>query len=165
MGGHRVKMADLRRHFESLGLKNVETFIASGNVIFDSAKAPTPALEKRIETHLANALGFAAPTCVRTLEELAAIAGYRAFPKVTAEDSLWIYLLREEPDAALKVAVEKLESDAEEFRVHGRELYWLCHGKMSEVSVAWPKLEKLMKGLGATARNVRTLEQIAALHG
>ncbi|MES2697543.1 MAG: DUF1697 domain-containing protein, partial [Verrucomicrobiota bacterium] len=153
--------AELRKQFEALGLTHVETYIASGNVIFDTPMGATPALEKKIEQHLAKALGFPAPACVRTLAEVGAIAKHRAFPKVSAEDSLWIYLLREEPDAALKKAVGGLGSDVEAFHIHGREVYWLCHGKISEVSMAWPKLEKLMKAVNATARNVRTLKKIA----
>jgi len=40
LGGHTVKMDRLKKLFEELGLKNVETFIASGNVIFESAHGP-----------------------------------------------------------------------------------------------------------------------------
>jgi uncharacterized protein (DUF1697 family) len=37
VGGHLVKMDALRRHFEELGFDPVETFIASGNVMFEAA--------------------------------------------------------------------------------------------------------------------------------
>ena len=52
VGGRRVKMHHLRELFESLGFSNVETFIASGNVIFDSPAEDTRKLEQRIEDHL-----------------------------------------------------------------------------------------------------------------
>ena len=52
VGGHNVKMDRLRELFEALGLTNVETFIASGNVIFDSPATNTQVLEKEIEDHL-----------------------------------------------------------------------------------------------------------------
>ncbi len=45
VGGHTVKMDHLRRLFEALGFTNVETFIASGNVIFDSTSKSTKAFE------------------------------------------------------------------------------------------------------------------------
>lgn len=157
-------MTELRTQFEALGLQNVETYIASGNVIFDTPKGAMPALEKKIERHLAKSLGFPAPACVRTLAEIEAVARYKAFPKVTEEDSLWIYLLRVEPDTAMVKALAAMGSEVEAFHVKGREVYWLCHGKMSEVSRVWPKLEKLMKSVDATARNIRTLEKIVELY-
>ena len=52
VGGHTVKMDVLRQLFESLGFANVETFIASGNVIFESKAGNVKALEKKIETCL-----------------------------------------------------------------------------------------------------------------
>ncbi len=58
VGGHTVKMDYLRGLFEAIGSRNVETFIASGNVIFDSKSKNAPALERRIEKHLEETLGY-----------------------------------------------------------------------------------------------------------
>ncbi|MEZ0385931.1 MAG: DUF1697 domain-containing protein, partial [Verrucomicrobium sp.] len=80
VGGRNVPMAELRRHFANLGLENVETFIASGNVIFDAPPRKKAAvLEKQIESHLHSALGYEVATFVRTEKELAAIAAYKPF--------------------------------------------------------------------------------------
>src|SRR6185369_8391120 len=51
VGGHVVKMDQLRALFEALGFANVETFIASGNVIFDSKSKNVAALERKIDRH------------------------------------------------------------------------------------------------------------------
>ena len=56
VGGHVVTMETLRKHFGALGLREVETFIASGNVLFDSPERNTAAIERRVETHLAATL-------------------------------------------------------------------------------------------------------------
>jgi uncharacterized protein (DUF1697 family) len=58
VGGHIVKMDALRRHFASLGFDDVETFIASGNVIFQSRSTAAAALERRIEACLEERLGY-----------------------------------------------------------------------------------------------------------
>ena len=79
VGGHKVKMDRLRKLFESLGLSNVETFIASGNVNFDSPAEDARTLEKQIEDYLRKSLGFEVATFVRLVSELEAIAGYRPF--------------------------------------------------------------------------------------
>ena len=79
VGGHTVTMADLRGHFAALGLADVETFIASGNVIFTSRSNNAKAIEKKIEAHLLKSLGYEVITFVRALPEVAAIARYKPF--------------------------------------------------------------------------------------
>jgi uncharacterized protein (DUF1697 family) len=80
VGGRVVKMDELRRLFEGAGFDGVETFIASGNVIFSSPSTTTAAVEETIERALASALGYAVPTFVRTTREVAAAAVHVPFP-------------------------------------------------------------------------------------
>lgn len=63
----------LKECFELLGFKNVETVIASGNVVFQSASKTSAALEKKIELGLPKHLGFTSTTIVRSKEELLAL--------------------------------------------------------------------------------------------
>src|SRR6185503_16055156 len=58
VGGHIVKMDYLRQLFEEMGFSNVKTFIASGNVIFDSASKSGKTMEKKIEEFLHSRLGY-----------------------------------------------------------------------------------------------------------
>jgi uncharacterized protein (DUF1697 family) len=67
VGGHLVKMDELRGLFEALGFTNVETFIASGNVIFDSKATNVKSLERKIEKHLEASLGYAVTTFIRSV--------------------------------------------------------------------------------------------------
>jgi len=62
VGGHTVKMDHLRGLFEALSFSNVETFIASGNVIFDTKSKDQQTLERKIEKHLRETLGYAVTT-------------------------------------------------------------------------------------------------------
>jgi len=165
VGGHRVKMEALRGHFATLGLDDVETFLASGNVIFSCRGGNAAALEQRIEQHLANQLGFATAIQLRTLPALAEVVAFPAFPRARTGDSLYVCFLRAEPDAATRRTLDGLQSEMDEFRMHGREVYWLCRGKISEVSVAWPKLEKLLRTLDATSRNLATVRKLVDEYG
>src|SRR2546423_13547575 len=93
VGGHTVKMEELRRLFEALGLASVETFIASGNVIFEAPGEKMQALEKRIERHLRESLGYEVATFIRSASELTEIAGYQPFTDavpVGEEASLYV---------------------------------------------------------------------------
>ena len=79
VGGHTVKMENLRHLFESLDFSNVQTFIASGNVVFDAKEKSARSLEKKIEKRLREALGYDVATFIRTDAELAEIADYKPF--------------------------------------------------------------------------------------
>src|SRR5947209_14978939 len=80
VGGHNiVKMDSLRQLFESLGFSNVETFIASGNIVFETKRKNAHALEREIENGLRQSLGYEVATFIRTDAELAAIANYKPF--------------------------------------------------------------------------------------
>ena len=79
VGGHTVKMDHLRQLFESLDLTNVETFIASGNVIFEWKPANSKSLEKKIEKKLHEELGYETTTFIRTNTEVAEIEKYNPF--------------------------------------------------------------------------------------
>ena len=69
VGGHTVKMDRLRQIFDSLGFSNVETFLASGNVVFETTAQDTAALETRITAGLRAALGYEVATFLRTPAE------------------------------------------------------------------------------------------------
>ena len=73
VGGRVVKMEALRRFFESLDFANVETVIASGNVLFDASSKSEKALEKKIQDHLHTKLGYEVATFVRSPAEMDAI--------------------------------------------------------------------------------------------
>jgi len=164
VGGHVVKMDQLRSLFETLGFANVETFIASGNIIFDSKARNTAALERKIEKHLHQELGYAAATFVRTTADLPDIIRYEPFEslELNAEGhTLYIGFLAEQPSEA---ATEKLRACATEvdlFHVSGREVYWLCRTKFSESQFSGARLEKTL-GMPTTLRNSNTIKRIAA---
>jgi uncharacterized protein (DUF1697 family) len=164
VGGHTVKMDYLRHLFEDLGFSNVETFIASGNVIFDSASKSTKALEKKIEDRLQETLGYQVATFIRTTVELAAIAHYNPFnaAELKAEGSaVYIAFLRESPRNEAKQKLLSFTSEQDVFHVSGREAYWLCRQKFSDSKFSSARLEKSL-GMQATLRNSTTLTKIAS---
>jgi hypothetical protein len=72
VGGRKVEMARLREVLTGLGLGSARTYIASGNAFFTSPETDRASLVERIEAGLAGAFGFAVPTILRTVPELAA---------------------------------------------------------------------------------------------
>jgi uncharacterized protein (DUF1697 family) len=157
-------MDHLRRLFEEMGFSDVETFIASGNVIFDSTSRSTKSLEKKIESHLQEALGYEVATFIRATSELVVIADYKPFPdeEMKADGSvLYIAFLADEAGDEAKRKVLALTTEVDEFHVYGRELYWLCRKKISESKVSGAHLAKAL-GMQSTLRNSTTVKKIAA---
>src|SRR5262249_1492131 len=102
VGGRVVKMDHLRALFEGVGLANVETFIPSGNVSFQSPVRKAKTLEARIEAHLRESLGYAVGVFIRSPAELAAIAAHQPFPAADAEadgHALYIAFVADAPRA------------------------------------------------------------------
>jgi uncharacterized protein (DUF1697 family) len=163
VGGHTVKMEALRQHFQALGVTNVETFIASGNVIFETPARNARSLEKNIEEYLGAELGYEVATFIRTEAELAGIVDEQPFPLdvLTVAQAYNVAFLAEALDAAAQKKVLALRTDIDEFRVQGREVYWLCRKKQSESKFSNAVLEKTL-GRSATIRGINTLQKLLA---
>ena len=163
VGGRNVAMAELRRVFEDLGLKEVETFIASGNVVFNSDGTDLRALELLLEDRLRWSLGYEVSTFIRTEEELAAIAKYEPFRKSHLKDAeaLNVGFLVEPPGPATKKLIMAFKSQIDDFHVCGREVYWLAQTKQSDSKFNNVRFEKMLNAR-ATWRGINTVRRLAA---
>lgn len=163
VGGHTVTMDALRTHFLTLGFEGVETFIASGNVIFDARSGDRAALERKIEAHLRKRLGYEVATFLRTDAEVAAIAGYQPFTpaQMRAAKVVYVGLLAAPLSASARKTLMGFESDNDRFHVHGREMYWLCKTGQAESKFSNAVFEKRV-GVRATFRGANTISRLAA---
>ncbi|MGH8315910.1 MAG: DUF1697 domain-containing protein, partial [Steroidobacterales bacterium] len=163
VGGHTVKMDRLQALFERLGFDDVETFIASGNVIFRSRSMNTRALATRIEKTLAAALGYEVATFIRTDEEVAAIARRLPFDEVAHKSAVAFVVgfLSGRLAAGAAKTLASLGTEIDRFAVHGSEIYWLCRTNQSESTFSNALFEKTLR-LKSTFRNMNTLVRLAA---
>ena len=165
VGGRIVKMEELRALFSEAGMAEVETFIASGNVIFSTTAKATAALEQKLEAHLKKALGFDVPTLIRTTTEVAEAAARSPYTdaEVEAAGTFVAAFLRAPLDAAGKKGLAGLATDVDRFELHGREVYWLAKTKQSETKLTIVKFERAV-GCAATMRAMTSLRKLAAKH-
>jgi len=163
VGGHIVKMDRLRQLFEALNLSNVETFIASGNVLFETGATNARALEKEIETKLRDALGYEVATFLRTKTELIEIANHQPFRKaeLAQAQALNIAFLKGPLNTHAQKKLTAFKTDIDDFSINGRELYWLCRQKQSESTFSNVRLEKTL-GIQATLRGITTVNKLVA---
>jgi uncharacterized protein (DUF1697 family) len=163
VGGHNVTMSELRGAFETLGLKEVETFIASGNVIFVSRAKDTRALQQKIENQLLRSLGYEVKTFLRTVPEVAAIARYKPFGELqlSSAAALNVAFLADPLDAEAEKSVISFKTEVDDFHARGREVYWLCKMRQSDSKFSNARFEKLLQ-TRATWRNINTVVRLAA---
>jgi uncharacterized protein (DUF1697 family) len=164
VGGHVVKMETLRKHFTRLRFANVETFIASGNVLFDAPGAEPRELEEQIAMELERLLGYPVATFVRSPAEIASVVTHEPFATGAfdfTKHALYIGFLAGRPNAETVRKVVGLNTPVNEFHIHGRELYWGCRTRFSESAVSGAVLERTV-GLPMTMRNVTTVRKLAA---
>ena len=163
VGGHTVKMDRLREIFESLGFAKVETFIASGNVVFETPAQDTAALETQIAAGLQQALGYEVATFIRTEAELARIVAHSPFPQsqLNAAQAFNIAFLTGPLDVESVRKLMALKTEIDDFATHEREIYWLCRKKQSESTFSNAVLEKTL-GRQSTLRGTNTVQKMAA---
>jgi uncharacterized protein (DUF1697 family) len=163
LGGRRITNEDLRAQFEAIGLAEVATFRASGNVIFAADGDSEAALAARVEAELGERLGYAVPVFLRGAAEVAAIAAREPFAAAdvaASKGKLQVQLLADEPDPAAREAALAHSSDEDRLAIVGRELYWLPSGGISESDL---DLKAIAGALGpGTVRTMGTIAQIAA---
>ena len=162
LGGRRISNQDLRTAVESLGLAEVETFRASGNVIFEAGRRSEASLCKLLEDGLREQLGYEVAVFVRGGAELSAILAAEPFSatELKGAGKPQVALLTKKPSAGARKKVLALDSERDRLRFGARELFWLPAGGMSESDLDW---KAIAGALGAaTVRTFGTIEQIAS---
>lgn len=168
LGKRRIKMEHLAGLFEELKFANVETFIASGNVIFSAKSADSAKLAKQIAAHLEDSLGYDVDTFVRTRAEVVTVAAFRGFAKADLDDpanTVHAGFLTSSLTPEQHRGLEACRSDVDEFRVAGREYYWMCRRIKTHESKIWASKElKSLKLPSSSMRNLTTIRKLATLY-
>jgi uncharacterized protein (DUF1697 family) len=156
LGGRKVVMSELRAACEAAGFTDVETLIASGNLILGS-KSKGEKLEKKLETVIAEELGLKTGVHVRDATQLEAIIAANPFKPFAKNNPnfLVVYFMRAKATAAEMAAMEKTALTGEEVR-QGKGCLYIRFPKGQGVSKL--KLPKL-----GTARNWNTVTKLAAM--
>ena len=164
VGGHTIKMDHLKKLFEKMRFENVETFIASGNVVFETKSKSINSIKKKIETELEKSLGYKVATFIRTTKELKEIAEHKPFSEIDLDNKqnyLYIGFFDNQPDKESQKKVLVLSDKANEFHFNKTELYWLCRKNFSDSGITGKTLEKAL-GMETTIRNSTTIRKMVA---
>ena len=166
-GKNRVKMSELRQAMETIGLGRVQTYIQSGNILFESEEG-IESLQNQIKHEIERAFGFSVEIIMRTAEELERIIECCPFSEDAISEaesssegeSLYVSLLQDVP---LEEGINKLsayKSENEDFLIDGQEVYLLFRQSIRNSKLA-NNLQKL--GVPSTVRNWKTLNKLAVM--
>ncbi len=159
VGGRVVKMDALKTMLTLPGIKNISTYIQSGNVVFDST-AEKDVLEQKIEKKLLATLGYEVKTIIKTLPDMEFIIKNNPFKKYDEDMGLHVSFLSGVPEADAVKELLLLQNDNEQFRVSGTEAYLLVKtGAYGKTKFSNTFLEKKLK-IKATTRNWATVNKM-----
>lgn len=154
-GTGKLPMAELVSMARSAGFQRVQTYIASGNLLFESPRSEKD-VKATLEESLTNYAGKHVGVLVRTAGEIAAVLAANPFPEKAPNRTVVIFLDEPPPADALAHVVAP---GGEVVAVGTREIY-VAYGD----SIARSKL-KIPAARSGTARNINTVTRLAAMAG
>ncbi len=156
-GHNSIKMEQLRGLCNRLGFQKVETYVQSGNIVFQ-AKIENPAvLSKRIGRSILHSFGFETPVIVRTSTEMENVVANNPFLKEKDIDSskLHVTFLSAAAQKSSLKRLEDLATGQDRFYPASREIYLYCPGGYGRTKLSNNAIEKALS-VTATTRNWRT---------
>ncbi|WP_243644300.1 DUF1697 domain-containing protein [Paenibacillus pinisoli] len=166
-GKNKIKMAELRESLAAIGLQRVQTYIQSGNILFESAQEELP-LRERIERQIEADFGLSIKVVMRTLDELRTIRRNLPFTeeqvaeaKAAAEgEVLYVSMLQEQPSPDKLEKLAGIDIGEDRYVLDGNNLYLLYSLSVRNSKLS-AHVEKL--GVASTVRNWNTINKLIEL--
>lgn len=162
VGGHKkVPMADLRSLLSKSGLEKVQTYIQSGNVVFQSSSNDIKELEASIRKSILDHFGFEVPVLVRTRKHLKTIFNDCPFSEENKINS-YFTMLSQVPDKALVLEASQKTYPDEEYVILNDCIYFFCANGYGRAKFSLNFFERKLK-VNATSRNYKTMVKLLSL--
>ncbi|MGA9668085.1 MAG: DUF1697 domain-containing protein [Terracidiphilus sp.] len=154
-GTGKLPMTELKAMCEAAGFKSVRTYIASGNVVFQSTKTETQ-VKATLEAALASYAGKAVGVMVRSAAEMADVLAKNPFPQMPGNRTAAFFL--DKAPAADSIATVTNQTN-EEIGLGVREIYVYYPDGMGQSKLKIPAVKN------GTARNMNTVAKLAEMAG
>lgn len=166
-GKNKLKMKDLREALERTGLHQVQTYIQSGNVLFES-ETDAELLQKSIEEKIKAVFVLEVPVILRTAGELEQLIYSCPFSEeavteaeaMSEGESLYVSMLQHQPPQEFIQQLSLYENEQEAYVVKGRDIYFLFRQSVRNSKLAG-SLSKW--NIPHTMRNWKTLNKLHAM--
>jgi uncharacterized protein (DUF1697 family) len=153
-GRNKIKMEALRALYVSMGLRDVQSYVQSGNVVFRTKERDLAALAKKIGNGIERRFGFRPEVVLRTTAELRDAIQRNPFAKRRGiePNRFLVTFLASDPGEEARENARRIRTDPEELILDGREAYIYFPNGMARPKMSWPAIERTLKTSG-TGRN------------
>ena len=161
VGPHnRISMEALRALYGSLQLRNAQTYVQSGNVVFTANERNLGALAKRIDDAFEKTFGFRAAVILRTAAEMREVIAKNplAKQKDVQPNKLLVMFLAEELSPEEQKQAEAIKVGPEKIKAHARELYVYYPDGVGQSKLP-PVMDRVLRKTG-TARNWNSVTKL-----
>jgi uncharacterized protein (DUF1697 family) len=165
-GTGKIAMSDFRKLLEGLGFKNVQTYIQSGNAVFD-APGSAARVGAAIAAGLEKLMGAPVDVIVRTHDQLTSLIAANPFAAEAAADGARVHVgflagrASAAAQPALQAVVEKYPARRDRYHLAGDHIFFHFPDGAAETKFSGRTLDKAI-GVPGTARNWNT---VVKLHG
>ncbi len=157
-GQKKIRMADLRKLYESLGPINVQSYLQSGNVVFDSEEKNVEKLRDSIEAQIESTYGFSVPVLIRTGEGFRRVIENHPFAEEEAIRVL-VTFLYESPDKSKLDNLSQYGDKVDQFAIGKQEIFLFCPGGYGRTKLSNNFFEKKL-GVVTTTRNWKSVNAL-----
>ena len=155
---HKIKMTELRDSLEHIGLQNVQTYIQSGNVIFDTDIEGKEKIQDVVHAVILKDFGFDVPTLAVTQEAVESILKTNPFAD-EEENRLYFVLLKNPPEKSLVDQFKEQKFENEDFHITDQCVYLVCKKGYGNAKLNNNLIERKLK-VEATTRNLKTMQKL-----
>jgi uncharacterized protein (DUF1697 family) len=161
VGHNKVKMEALRALYESLRLRDAQTYIQSGNVVFRTKETDLDKLARKIENGIEKKFSFRPAVILRTTSELRDVIARNPFAnrRDIHPGKFLVTFLAGHPDTDACAKVLKMKIEPEELRIVGREVYIYFLNGQGRSKLSWVMVERTLRVSG-TGRNWNTVNKL-----
>ncbi len=156
-----IKMDALRQLFADLGFISIQTYIQSGNIVFQSKKDDQQKLEKKIAKAITEKFTFDVPVIVKELDEFNQIISNNPFVTDKGKDitHLHVTFLSDKPNQENFNKIIDGSYQADEFHLVDKAIYLYCPNSYSDSKLSNNFFESKLK-VTASTRNWKTIKEL-----
>ena len=161
VGGNRLKMVELREALEREDFADVETVVASGNVLFTHDERPSDGLAEKIAHVVRERFGIDTFVCVRSKAELEAALAENPFVGENEDKYVHVHFLTGQPseEQFARLIADHEGRGPERLAPGTRALHIDFGNGVADSKLTGAFMEKRL-GRKGTARNVRSIARI-----
>jgi len=163
-GKNIIKMDELRKLFELLGFTDIQTYIQSGNVLFNSRSSNKTKMISQIKDSINKKSGYDVKVLIKTKDEIEKVINQNPFLKFDNVDikKLYVTFLERIPEKEFIDSLIPNKKTNDVYKIIGTEIYLYCPGGYGKTIFSNNYIEKKLR-LKATTRNWKTVNKLLQL--